>query len=469
MPTKLKLNPEIFREYDIRGVYQKDFDEAFAFGLGQAFVSYLAARGAEKNPVITLGHDARLSSPPLAKAMAEGLQAAGARVIFLGLITTPISYFSMFQLDQPAGGIMITGSHNPPEYNGFKISVGKSTIFGEEIQALMKIMQPMYERPAVKVAGGAYTTFDIFNDYVARYKQEFTGAFKDNPRLKVVLDCGNGVAGCIARRLYEAVGLDPVILFEEPDGRFPNHHPDPTVEKNLAALKVAVREHKAILGIGFDGDADRIGVVDAEGRFIQGDELMVIISRAILKDKPGAKIIGDVKCSDRLYDDIRKHGGVPIMWKTGHSLIKTKIKEEKAPFGGELSGHVFFADRNYGYDDALYAGLRVVEAIAKSGKSLKELIADFPPAFNTPELRIDTTEDKKRSIVAKLRSIYKADTSDYKVNLIDGIRISYNDGWALARASNTQPVLVLRFESSTKEGLMRIQGEIESIVNPLLA
>jgi phosphomannomutase/phosphomannomutase/phosphoglucomutase len=288
------------------------------------------------------------------------------------------------------------------------------------------------------------------------------------PAVKVVLDCGNGAAGCVARRLYEGVGLKPVILFEEPDGRFPNHHPDPTVEKNLDALKKAVKEHGAAIGIGFDGDADRIGIVDQNGRFVPGDEMMVVISRGVLEKNPGAKIIGDVKCSDRLYDDIKQHGGQPIMWKTGHSLVKNKIKEEKAPFGGELSGHVFFADRNYGYDDALYAGLRLVEQIGTSGKSIQDLLAGFPPAYNTPEIRIDTTEDKKRAIVEKLRSLYGNGGSEYKSNLIDGIRISYKDGWALARASNTQPVLVLRFESTTQEGLKRIQGEIESIVQPML-
>ena len=464
--ARTPLNPEIFREYDIRGVVGRDFDEHFANGLAQAFVHFLQTKkGAGKAPVITVGHDARLSSPAIAKAVCEGLQSRGARVIFLGLVTTPISYFSMFQLDDPAGGIMITGSHNPPEYNGFKISVGKTTIYGAEIQELHGIMAAEEKSPSKPAAQkGEYTTFDIFNDYVARYKQEF----KNMPDVKVVLDCGNGAAGCIARRLFEGVGLKPIILFEEPDGRFPNHHPDPTVEKNLDALKKAVREHKAAIGIGFDGDADRIGVVDSEGNFIHGDELMVIVSRAVLADRPGAKIIGDVKCSDRLYDDIRKHGGNAIMWKTGHSLIKNKIKEEHAPFGGELSGHVFFSDRNYGYDDALYAVLRLVEIIGRTGKSISQLLVGFPPAFNTPEIRIDTTESKKRSIVEKLRSIYKHDTADYKVNLIDGIRISYKDGWALARASNTQPVLVLRFESTTADGLTRIQNEIEGIVNPLL-
>lgn len=453
------MNAEIFREYDIRGVVDKDFDANFAMKLGQTFVTYLAQKGGPKNPVISVGHDARLSSPSLAKAMCEGLQSAGARVVFLGLVTSPISYFSMFNLDNPAGGVMITGSHNPPDYNGFKISVGKSTIFGSEIQELYKIMQ----KGEFVMGQGAYTTFNIFDDYVARYKQEF----KNMPQVKVVLDCGNGAAGCIARRLYEAVGLKPVILFEEPDGRFPNHHPDPTVEKNLEALKKAVKENGAAIGIGFDGDADRIGIVDDEGRFVQGDEMMVIISRGILMENPGAKIIGDVKCSDRLYEDIRKHGGQPIMWKTGHSLVKTKIKEEKAPFGGELSGHVFYADRNYGYDDALYAGLRLIELLGKTGKTVRQLLEGLPSAYNTPEIRIDTTEAKKRSIVEKLRETFKGGDG-YKVNLIDGIRISYPDGWALARASNTQPVLVLRFESKTQEGLKRIQGEIESIVKPLL-
>lgn len=454
------INAEIFREYDIRGVYRRDFDEKFAFSLGQALVTYLVAGGNDKNPVVSVGHDARLSSPSLSKAMSEGLQSAGARVVFLGLVTTPISYFSMFHLKDAAGGIMITGSHNPPDYNGFKISVGKTTIFGDEIQELRRIM----ESENYAKGQGEYSEIDIFPDYVSRYKDEF----KNLKPVKVVLDCGNGAGGCIARRLYEAVGLEPIILFEEPDGRFPNHHPDPTVESNLDDLKRAVRENGAAIGIGFDGDADRIGVVDSEGRFMQGDELMVLISRAILKKHPGAKIVGDVKCSDRLYDDIRKNGGDAIMWKTGHSLIKNKIKEEKAPFGGELSGHIFFADRNYGYDDALYAGIRLVEILSENGKTISELLSDFPHAYNTPEIRIDTTEDKKRTIVEKLRRLYGQDSPEYKSNLIDGIRISYKDGWALARSSNTQPVLVLRFEANTPEGLKRIQDEIEGIVKPML-
>ncbi|MCB0351501.1 MAG: phosphomannomutase/phosphoglucomutase, partial [Bdellovibrionales bacterium] len=251
-------------------------------------------------------------------------------------------------------------------------------------------------------------------------------------------------------------------------GRFPNHHPDPTVEENLVDLAKKVRETKSVVGIGFDGDADRIGVVDENGTMIYGDELIALCSRFILQESPGEKIIGDVKCSDRLYDYIAKYQGVPVMWKTGHSLIKEKIKSENAPFGGELSGHIFFADRNYGYDDALYAGLRVAEILSKTGKTIRELLSDFPPAFNTPEIRIDTTEEKKVRIVNALIEKFPKDTEEFRVNLIDGIRLSFKNGWALARASNTQPVLVLRFESSTKEGLKEIQDRIESIVRPML-
>ena len=283
-----------------------------------------------------------------------------------------------------------------------------------------------------------------------------------------MVDCGNGAAGCIVRKMYEQVGLKPTILFEEPDGRFPNHHPDPTVEKNLVAAKKSVVDTKSQLAIGFDGDADRIGLLDHNGRFIMGDEMMMLISRAILTKKPGSKIIGDVKCSDRLYEDIRRHGGEAIMWKTGHSLIKNKIKEEHAPFGGELSGHIFFADRNYGYDDAPYAGLRLIEILGESGKTIPQLLEGIGSSHNTPEIRIDTTEAKKWSIVNTLKAKFSKDTEDYKVNFIDGVRISFKNGWALARASNTQPVLVLRFEADSAQALNHIREQVESIVNPLL-
>ncbi len=456
----MKMNPVIFREYDIRGVYNEDFDLDFAKELGRAFVSYVKKKTGIATPRLTLGYDARLSSPAVSAAIADGFKSSGAHVLHLGMVTSPISYFSTFTVENVQGGIVVTGSHNPPSYNGFKISFGKSTIFGEEIKALETIINA---RDFVSGAGSE-EKIDILTPYVERYKKEF-GMFPDIP---VVIDCGNGAAGSIVRRLYEGVGLKPVFLFEKPDGNFPNHHPDPTVEKNLTALKAEVLKTKARVGIGFDGDADRIGLLDHNGSFVLGDEMMALISTSVLKDNPGAKIIGDVKCSDRMYAFVKKLGGQPIMWKTGHSLIKEKVKIEKAPFGGELSGHVFFADRNYGYDDALYAGLRVIEILVKSGKTIPELLKDLPPSFCTPEIRIDTSEEKKHSIVSRLKEKFSKPSPDYTTNLIDGIRVSFRDGWALARASNTQPVLVLRFESGTQEGLERIQKSFEDVVNPLL-
>lgn len=459
MSKKINTNPEIFREYDIRGVYQTDFDETFARQLARAHISFIRSTTGVKTPKVTVGHDARLSSPSLAQALVEGFVESGAHVYQLGLVTTPISYFSTFHLPVD-GAIMVTGSHNPPDYNGFKISVGKGTIFGEKIQTLKNIIQAN----DYVTGKGSTEKLDILEDYVARYKKEFSG-LKSIP---LVLDCGNGAAGCIARRLYNAVGLSPKIIFEEPDGRFPNHHPDPTVEINNQALIKEVVASKSLLGVGFDGDADRIGVIDENGKMLYGDELMVLVSRDILKTNAGQPIIGDVKCSDRLYADIRRLGGRPIMWKTGHSLIKEKIKEEKAPFGGEMSGHIFFADRNYGYDDALYAGIRVAEILSRSGKTISQLMEGLPKAYNTPELRIDTTEQKKRSIVEFLIKKYTPKSDRYRTDFTDGVRVSFKNGWALARASNTQPVLVLRFESSTQGGLEEIQYEFESAVKDLL-
>lgn len=454
------MNSVIFREYDIRGVVGKDYDSQFARALGRAYISYLIKECGVKRAKICIGQDARLSSPELVRELSRGMAESGAEVLLLGSVTSPITYFSTFNVPGVTGAIMVTGSHNPPEYNGFKISIGKSTIFGDKIKKLEEFIK----RADFVTGDGSESQYDIIPEYIERYKKEF-GQLKNIP---FVVDCGNGAAGTVLRRLYEAVGLHPQILFETPDGTFPNHHPDPTVEENLVDLVQAVKKSKAVLGIGFDGDADRIGVVGHNGRMYYGDELMVLISRSILSKNPGLKIIGDVKCSDRLFTDISKHGGHPIMWKTGHSLIKEKIKVEGAPFGGELSGHIFFADRNYGFDDALYAGLRILEILGETGKNIDDLLADFPPAFNTPEIRIDTTEEKKHLIVEKLRQNFSIPRKDVSVNLIDGIRVSYPFGWALARASNTQPVLVLRFEANSQEYLETIQKEFESIVNPLL-
>lgn len=454
------FKPVIFREYDIRGVYNADFNNDFAYLLGKAFVSYVKQNGAKGTPRICIGQDARLSSPAIVDSLSRGMMESGADVILLGLVTSPICYFATFNLENIAGAIQVTGSHNPPEYNGFKISLGQWTIFGDEIQKLKTII----ENKDFVSGSGQKETVDIFPSYLERYKKEFGQL---NP-IKVVLDCGNGAAGCIVKDLFKAVGLEPTILFEKPDGLFPNHHPDPTVEKNLVDLARQVKAESAVVGIGFDGDADRIGIVDHTGKMIYGDELMVIIARDIISKQKGAKIIGDVKCSDRLYKDIENNGGIPIMWKTGHSLVKEKIKIEKAPFGGEMSGHIFFADRNYGYDDALYAALRLCEILSKTGKTIDQLLEGLPTAYNTPEVRIDTTEEKKVLIVEKIKEHFSKPSDEYKLNLIDGIRISYKDGWALARSSNTQPVLVVRFESSTQAGLDKIQNSVMSIVNQYL-
>ncbi|MEY4617399.1 MAG: hypothetical protein RJB66_2359 [Pseudomonadota bacterium] len=456
----MAFDPVIFREYDIRGIYGEEFDLQFAYELGRTYATYHHLKTNLPHSRVAVGYDARLSSPDIFNSLSRGLNEGGLDVLNLGLVTTPMNYFANFSVDV-TGSIMITGSHNPPNYNGFKICLEKSSLFGEEIQNLRSI----YLKKDWYVGNlGVTSHFDIFPIYIDRYKDEFN---KLQP-LKVVLDCGNGAAGVIARKLFQSVGIDPIVLCEEPDGRFPIHHPDPTVEKNLTMLKEAVLKEKAAIGIGFDGDADRIGLVDEKGQMIYGDELMVMIARDILANKKGAKIVGDVKCSDRLYDDVKAHGGEPIMWKTGHSLIKDKIKQEKAPFGGEMSGHIFFADRNYGYDDAVYAGLRVVEILSKTGKTVSQLLEGLPKAFNTPEIRIDTTEERKQLIVDKLKEKFLERSDDYEVNLLDGIRISFKDGWALARASNTQPVLVLRFEANSEQRLQEIKKQIEEVANKYL-
>ena len=457
----MMMNEVIFREYDIRGVVGRDFDEEFAKRLGKAITTFVSRAQKTSSPGISIGFDVRHSSPRLVKALSEGVVECGGHAIQLGLVTTPINYYSLFTMDGVHGGVMVTGSHNPPEYNGFKISCGQTTLFGQNIQNLKGLI---LQKDFI-VGEGSISQHNILDHYVERYKKEF-GTFNDIP---VILDCGNGTAGCIVRRLYESVGLKPHILFEEPDGDFPNHHPDPTVAENLVALIDKVKETQSLVGIGFDGDSDRIGLVDDTGRVILGDEVMALCSRSILKNNPGEKIIGDVKCSDELYRDIKRNGGIPIMWKTGHSLIKEKIKSENSPFGGELSGHIFFADRNYGYDDALYAGLRVLQILSETGKTVGELLEGFPRMFNTPEIRINTTEEKKHSIVEELKSTFHEKSDEYSVNLMDGVRVSFHDcGWALARASNTQPVLVLRFEANTEENLKRIQDRFERIVTPLI-
>ncbi|HYC43930.1 MAG TPA: phosphomannomutase/phosphoglucomutase [Burkholderiales bacterium] len=454
------MNPEIFREYDVRGVVGRDFDADFARVLGQAYVTFLARERGVSAPTVAVGHDARLTCAELVQGLSSGLVAAGAHVVHLGLVTSPMTYFATFTMADVDGAIVVTGSHNPPECNGFKICAGRATLRASEIQTLRELT----ERGDFVHGTGSERKADISESYVERYRAEFARLAP----VPVVLDCGNGAAGAIVRRLYEAVGLEPTILFEEPDGRFPNHHPDPTVEVNLGALQNEVRRRGACVGIGFDGDADRIGVVDEHGRMLYGDELIALYSRFVLQSRPGQKIVADVKCSDRLFRYITQYGGVPVMWKSGHSRIREKVKSENAPFGGELAGHLFFADRNYGYDDALYAGLRLIEVLGETRRTVSELLSDLPRSFNTPEIRIGTTEQKKHTVVEELKRVFTAGSDDFAVNLVDGIRVSFPDGWALARASNTEPVLVLRYEASTPDGLETIRSRFEQVVRPLL-
>ncbi len=448
------MNREIFREYDVRGLVEKDLTPGLVEKLGRAVGTYAAGHAVT---TMTLGRDCRLSSGALSEAMKKGLLSAGLDVIDIGTCATPILYFSVRHL-KAGGGVMVTGSHNPPEFNGFKICVGPDTIYGSEIQKLREII----EGGAFRSGSGRAESRDISKAYLDYLYENV----KVRPGLRVVLDGGNGVGGYFARPLFERFGCELTCLNEEMDGRFPNHHPDPTVPENLRELITQVRQKKADVGIAFDGDADRIGVVTDEGEILWGDELLLLFSRFILKEKPGATIIGEVKCSQRLYDDIAAHGGRPIMWKAGHSLIKGKMKEEKAVLAGEMSGHLFFADRYFGYDDAIYAAARLLEILSVTGKKLSDLLADVPRTVTTPEIRIDCPDEIKFDVVRDLTEVFR---KDYRIIDTDGVRILFPDGWGLVRASNTQPVLVLRFESSTAQSLAAIRAVAEKELNRVIS
>lgn len=437
------MNPVIFREYDIRGKVPDELNLDTVYRLGLSIGTYFHSMGVDR---ISLGRDCRLSSPELREALIKGLMETGMDVMDVGMVPTPLLYFSIFHLGVD-GGIQITGSHNPPEYNGFKICLGKTTIHGEEIQKIRKID----ESGAFHMGKGHVKERDVVVTYLTYLKENIQPGH--NP-VKVVVDAGNGVGGPVACRAYSTMGVDVQGLFCEPDGRFPNHHPDPTLPENLKELKKKVFEWNADLGISFDGDADRIGVIDKKGHIIWGDQLMIIFSRALLEQHAGAKIIGEVKCSQVLYDDIEKHGGVPIMWKAGHSLIKSKMREEGAIFAGEMSGHLFFADRYFGYDDAIYAGARLLEILTQKGKSVSELLSGIPIMVNTPEIRMDCPEEKKFRVVQELADGFK---KEYEVIDVDGARVLFDGGWGLIRASNTQPVLVLRFEAKDEARLKEIR------------
>ena len=437
------MKAHIFREYDIRGKVPDELEQESVYLLGRSLGTYFQERGANS---IALGRDCRLSSPGLSETLKKGLINTGMTVVDVGMVPTPLLYFSLHHLTVD-GGVQITGSHNPPEYNGFKVCLGKNTIYGEEIQKIRAIG----ESGIFAEGRGETETAEIITPYL---KDVLEGIRTGPVMRKVVLDAGNGVGGLVAPQLYERMGIQVERLFCEPDGRFPNHHPDPTIPENLDHLFRKVAETGADVGISFDGDADRIGVVEGDGRIIWGDQLMILFSRDILKQVPGARIIGEVKCSQTLYDDIEKHGGIPIMWKAGHSLIKGKMKAEGALLAGEMSGHLFFADRYYGFDDAIYAGARLLEILTRDEQTLQDHLSDVPVLVSTPEIRLDCPDEKKFDVVARLAEGFKR---DFDVVDVDGARVLFEGGWGLVRASNTQPVLVLRFEAMDEKRLDEIR------------
>lgn len=452
----MKLPSHVFREYDVRGLAGKDITAEFAELLARAYTVYFWKSGAKllngrTKPLVSVGRDCRLSSDEYAEAVIKGLTGMGFDVVDLGVCPTPLTYFSVFHLELD-GGIMITGSHNPAEYNGFKICLGKGTLHGSQIQELKKIM---LEGAPTSQSKGALTSYNIIDAYIDFQVK----AFPKLKNKKIVLDAGNGTASTVAPKLFEKLGATVIPLYCELDGRFPNHHPDPTVPENLATLVATVKKEKADFGVGFDGDSDRIGVVDEKGTILYGDELMIIYSRDVLAHNPGATIISEVKSSHRLYQDIAKNGGKPIMWKTGHSLIKSKMKESKALLAGEMSGHIFFADRYFGYDDAIYGAIRFYEIVQNTSRPASSLIADLPKTFNTPEIRVDCPDEYKFQIVEAAK---KSLSKNNEINDIDGVRIETKKGWCLIRASNTQPVLVLRFESESQSHLKEMQEMVNT-------
>ncbi|MBN1365262.1 MAG: phosphomannomutase/phosphoglucomutase [Syntrophaceae bacterium] len=443
------MNPHVFREYDVRGFVNKDLNEDFVFNLGRAIGTY-AVKNRIKN--MTIGRDCRLSSEAYQNFLIKGLNSAGINTIEIGLCATPILYFSIRHL-HVGGGVMVTGSHNPPNFNGFKICIGHSTIYGKQIQELRKIMESgRYTRGA-----SSAKQKDISKDY----ENYLFRKIKIKRKIKAVVDAGNGVGGLFALPLLKRYGCEIFPINCEPDGNFPNHSPDPTVEENLIELIKLVRKNKADLGIAFDGDADRLVAINDKGEIIWGDKLLLLFARQVLKKNPRSSIIGEVKCSQLLFDDIRNHSGNAIMWKAGHSLIKAKMKREKAVLGGEMSGHFFFADRYFGYDDGIYAALRLLEILSETGKKLSELLADVPKTFSTPEIRVDCTDDKKIQIVNRIKKHFQNTPGIVE---IDGIRIPFANGWALVRSSNTQPVIVLRFEANSEKNLQLIRDEVEPLL-----
>jgi phosphomannomutase/phosphoglucomutase len=445
------INPQIFREYDIRGVVARDLGGDVPLLIGRSFASELRDRLGDGTLTLVVGRDNRPSSPTLAAGVMAGIREAGVDVIEVGTVPTPVLYYATERLAAD-GGLQITGSHNPPEYNGFKMLVRGRALYGSAIQALHRRIA---SRRFVTGAGGIES-----RDVLQTYVEDLGGRFRLARPVKLVADCGNGTASLAAARLLRRIGVDVVPLYCESDGTFPNHHPDPVVDENLADLIEKVKAVRADFGVAFDGDADRIGAVDGEGAIIRGDILLLLMGLDAL-DRLGAPqpLVFDVKCSQAVPEVFRARGGEPIMWKTGHSLIKEKMKETGAPIAGELSGHICFGEDYYGFDDALFAACRLAELVARSSRSLAELVGEFPRYVSTPEIRVEVSEEEKFDIVRRAVAHFRR---DHDVIDVDGARVNFTDGWGLLRASNTQPVLVLRYEARTAEQLARIRQEMEA-------
>jgi phosphomannomutase/phosphoglucomutase len=448
----LMLNPEIFRQYDIRGIAGRDMNEADVRLLGQAIGTFLASRGQR---YIAVGRDCRLSSERYAQELIQGLMATGARVVDIGMCSTPLTYFAIRHLNTE-GSVMVTASHNPPEYNGFKICSGIDSVYGQQLQDL----RALTESGLFTQGEGTLERYDILQPYI----DYVLGNIRLERGLRVGVDAGNGMAGIAAVPILRGLGCEVHELYTQPDGNFPNHEADPTVAKNMADLVALVKERQLDVGLGFDGDGDRIGVIDRDGRQIFGDQLMILFSREILSRKPGAVFVSEVKCSQTMYDDIAQKGGHAIMWKTGHSMIKEKMKQVKAELAGEMSGHIFFADRYFGYDDAVYAACRLLEILSSTGRTLAQLLVDVPRTFTTPELRVDCPDAVKFDVVARVTQYFRQREN---VIDIDGVRVLFGDGWGLVRASNTQPVLVLRFEALTEPRLAEIRNTVEGVLEKI--
>lgn len=456
-PMTANLNPHIFRKYDIRGNAERDLHDEMARDLGAALGTFWKRSGAQK---IAVGRDCRESSPRLRDALVSGILSTGLNIVDVGVVPTPLVYFTVHHNDLD-GGVMVTGSHNPGEDNGFKMMTGKASLFGDDIQTLHTLMEKADFDTGDQ---GAVTELNILPAYLGFLRGNIAPQNRD---LRFAVDAGNGVAGPTVLAAFETLGFEPTALYCEMDGTFPNHHPDPTVESNLEALKEVVLRDGLDFGIAFDGDGDRVGVVDARGQVIWGDKLLTLFARDLLKRHPGAGVLGEVKCSQLLYDDIAAHGGRPILWKTGHSLIKAKMKEEGALLAGEMSGHLFFKDRFFGFDDATYVACRLVELLSDGGPPIHERLSDLPETVITPELRIECADDKKFEVVDAVREHFR---QTHELIEVDGARILFGDGaWGLVRASNTGPVLVMRFEAKTQDALSQYRQQVEQVVKRAMA